>query len=311
MTDREEFEAYMAGRKTGNPWVIWQVAQAKARATRADHVTDPVVAVRTSSEPKRLAIVDDRPIYEGNVLFDRDGIKLRAERPNRTEFELLMTPLDARPEYPDQWATSTLWEGEQVLFWSKSDIAGPRRPIPEVVAATKARAEARQTGDQARISAPAEIYLQGYIGSFSDEDVTWCDHRFATSDVRYVRADNDILSALVRERSFANVLVPAPIPDTASTGSEKPRFCVHMRMLEASLRKTYHVTLDRSDRPDDATSHDSAWRITPFMSTEHRLASREAAMWEVFLNGATHDPGLEAIQAGLTEYLSVTAGGLG
>lgn len=46
--------------------------------------------------------------------------------------------------------------------------------------------------DKARTAAPAEIYLQGYVGSFHDGDVTWCDHPIddddKDSDTRYLRA---------------------------------------------------------------------------------------------------------------------------
>jgi len=42
--------------------------------------------------------------------------------------------------------------------------------------------------DKARTAAPDEIYLQGYVGSFHDGDVTWCDHRIEDDDVRYLRA---------------------------------------------------------------------------------------------------------------------------
>jgi hypothetical protein len=42
--------------------------------------------------------------------------------------------------------------------------------------------------DKARTTAPDEIYLQGVIGSFSDDDVTWCADLMENDDVRYLRA---------------------------------------------------------------------------------------------------------------------------
>jgi len=46
--------------------------------------------------------------------------------------------------------------------------------------------------DKARTTAPDEIYLQGYVGSFHDRDVTWCDHPIddddKDGDTRYLRA---------------------------------------------------------------------------------------------------------------------------
>ena len=73
-----------------------------------------------------LAILEGRPIFEGDILYGLDGKRLRAGRPNRRDCQFSMVVLDKHPGDPDLWATDTHWKGQQVLFWDVSDIPAPK-----------------------------------------------------------------------------------------------------------------------------------------------------------------------------------------
>jgi len=48
---------------------------------------------------------------------------------------------------------------------------------------------------EGRATPSAEIYLQHYVGSHSDADVTWCEDSIEEDDTRYVRVtDADLQS---------------------------------------------------------------------------------------------------------------------
>jgi hypothetical protein len=73
-----------------------------------------------------LTQLDDRPVLEGDILYGLDGKRLRACRPWRNDLPLRMEILDKEPRDPDFWATGTHYKGQQVLFWSASDIPAPK-----------------------------------------------------------------------------------------------------------------------------------------------------------------------------------------
>lgn len=74
---------------------------------------------QSPAEAIPLAFLEYRPIYEGDLLYDKDGKRLRVALPLWTkEYPLRLEVLDKQPGDPDCWATDTHFEGKQVLFWS-------------------------------------------------------------------------------------------------------------------------------------------------------------------------------------------------
>ncbi|MDP9644582.1 hypothetical protein [Paraburkholderia caledonica] len=100
------------------------------------------------TERLQLTSLENRPVFEGDVLFGIDGKALKACRPWRTDFPLRMEVISKEPEDPDFWATGTHWKGQQVLFWRAEDIPAPRdrtlfTRLSEQIEANKKRKEKR------------------------------------------------------------------------------------------------------------------------------------------------------------------------
>jgi hypothetical protein len=64
-----------------------------------------------------------------------------------------------------------------------------------------------------------------------------------------------------------------------------PTFKVHVATMKTSAGDQHYVTIDRSDRPADASPLDQTGRITPSVHTDKEHADHEAAVWQAFLNG--------------------------
>ena len=61
-------------------------------------------------------------------------------------------------------------------------------------------------------------------------------------------------------------------------------FKVYVMEMTESHRKTWWVTIDRSDRDPDAFFDDDT-RITPYKTEIKFQAEYECAVWDAFLNG--------------------------
>lgn len=74
-----------------------------------------------------LAHLEGRPIFVGDILYGLDGKKFRATTTGHRDFPMGMIDLaTVRENTWSQWLTGTHWKGQQVLFWSLSDIPAPK-----------------------------------------------------------------------------------------------------------------------------------------------------------------------------------------
>lgn len=70
-----------------------------------------------------LAVLECRPIFMGDILYGLDGTKYKATTTGHRDFPMGMIDLASiRENSWTQWLTDTHWKGQQVLFWSVSDI---------------------------------------------------------------------------------------------------------------------------------------------------------------------------------------------
>lgn len=65
----------------------------------------------------------------------------------------------------------------------------------------------------------------------------------------------------------------------------RPSFRVHVCTMVESLGTSYMVTVDRADRPLDASALDTEGRFTVFHTNIKEYADADRDEWDTFLNG--------------------------
>lgn len=74
-----------------------------------------------------LAMLEDRPIFEGDILYGLDGTKFSASPTGHRDYKMAMIDLaTVRGNTWHQWLTNTHWKGQQILFWRVEDIPAPQ-----------------------------------------------------------------------------------------------------------------------------------------------------------------------------------------
>ncbi len=64
-----------------------------------------------------LALLEGRPIREGDILYDCTGVKLQAKSPIHKDYSLTMCIAEGELKDIKQWLTNTHFNGYQVLYW--------------------------------------------------------------------------------------------------------------------------------------------------------------------------------------------------
>jgi hypothetical protein len=148
--------------RAGREWVLgslWDQLQNEAAAR--------IRALKTAPMPSPWISVDER-------LPERDGwYAVIVGDPNDTG-----------------WATDVWWRAHfRNGEWCEANPVDDGQPVKHWMALPDVKADDKEKKmSEERTKAPDEIYLQGYIGSFHNSDVTWNDLPVENDDVRYLRA---------------------------------------------------------------------------------------------------------------------------
>jgi hypothetical protein len=158
---------------------------------------------------------------------------------------------------------------------------------------------------EGRTTPPAEIYLQHYVGSHSDADVTWCEDRIEEDDTRYVRVTDADLQP-----------VPCPACGSGDVGGASDIVHCYACKLEVRRATTALATLAWNERAPlirDKMRLDSACLVTrerdefgePYKCERHGIDLRAAideAMWHEGVDAAARRESVRSRIAGALHY---------
>ncbi len=65
-----------------------------------------------------IAIVEDKPVFVGDMLYDKDGKKFVVEESIHRDYSMNMRVIDKKIGDADKWLTNPTFEGVSVLFWN-------------------------------------------------------------------------------------------------------------------------------------------------------------------------------------------------
>lgn len=96
-----------------------------------------------------LAFLEERPIFEGDILYGLDETKFSASPTGHRDFPMCLIDLaTVRENTYSSWLTDTHWKGQQVLFWRIEDIPAPQDRT--LYTRLRAQLDARKAPSRAR-----------------------------------------------------------------------------------------------------------------------------------------------------------------